>query len=515
MQRFILPPVPDTLDELCEAYTDATGSYAWRLADRMLQAFPNAPLSAVAPHHAISFLRLRATILDALGDVSACRAIFKFAATQAAGAGDIVSQAAALAQLHVDRSFRLDDDTEHGSPFVGAIRQDLRDIVDLLLDNPTAMAQNPDLTTATLAHLVHGFALIGANADGRETLDQARVICPEKESLKARLDLADAVLLACSGQIDEALEFGELILGRDSEDPLALQVEVREFLGTWYRAIGRHVDAANHLRIVTDLCRDYDLPYMAVVAAMEQISSLVELNKPEIVVDLASWALDVAHDIGINNEVVRTLDIVLVQGLAGLGRHIQAVNCAEIAGTRAREHGDVDTAIVLYEMGAKSARISGDQARAANLYGFCAELTGGEISLQARFLRKESAAILATVGLKPPREKLPEEPCAVPPATDIPAAKLEAETLKHLEMAPDANSIEVRTALSLAKDLMDEALSLLMSTPEGERSLAAQELAKWNELRTWMAGVEDGTQPSVMSDESTLLSSDLPQEDDA
>lgn len=102
-----------------------------------------------------------------------------------------------------------------------------------------------------------------------------------------------------------------------------------------------------------------------------------------------------------------------------------------------------------------------------------------------------------------------------PPATDTPAAKLEAETLKHLEMAPDANSIEVRTALSLAKDLMDEALSLLMSTPEGERSLAAPELAKWNELRTWMAGVEYGTQPSVMSDESTQLSSDLPQEDDA
>ena len=491
MQRFDLPPVPDSLDELCEAYTDATGSYAWRLADRMLRAFPNTPLSAVAPHHSISFLRLRATILDALGDVSACRAIFKFAATQAAGTGDIVSQAAALAQLHVDRSFRLDEDTEHGSPFVGAIRQDLRDIVDLLLDNPATMAQNPDLATATLAHLVHGFALIGANADGREVLNQARIICPEKESLKASLDLADAVLLACSGQIDEALEFGELVLGRDSEDPLALQVEVREFLGTWYRAIGRHVDAANHLAIVTDLCRDYDLPYMAVVAAMEQISSLVELDKPEIVVDLASWALDVAHDIGINNEVVRTLDIVLVQSLASLDRHVQAVNCAEISGTRAREHGDVDTAIMLYEMGAKSARISGDQARAANLYGFCAELAGGEISAQARFLRKESAAILATVGLKPPRENPLEQSDTSSFATATPPVRQYSETLNSLETAPSVSSIEARTALSLAKDLLDEALSLLMSTPEAKRDLAAKELAKWNELRAWMAELEE------------------------
>ena len=213
--------------------------------------------------------------------------------------------------------------------------------------------------------------------------------------------------------------------------------------------------------------------------------------------------------------MVRTLDIVLVQSLASLGRHIQAVNCAEIAGTRAREHGDVDTAILLYEMGAKSARISGDQARAANLYGFCAELAGGEISLQARFLRKESAAILATVGLKPPREEPSEEPCAVPHTADDPEAKQEAETLKHLEMAPDVNSIEARTALSLAKDLMDQALSLLMSTPEGERGLAAQELAKWNELRTWMAEVEDSAQPSATSDENTQLPSDLPQEDDA
>ena len=53
-----------------------------------------------------------------------------------------------------------------------------------------------------------------------------------------------------------------------------------------------------------------------------------------------------------------------------------------------------------------------------------------------------------------------------------------------------------------------------MSTPEGERSLAAQELAKWNELRTWMAEVEDNAQPSATSDESTPPS-DLPQKDDA
>ena len=92
---------------------------------------------------------------------------------------------------------------------------------------------------------------------------------------------------------------------------------------------------------------------------------------------------------------------------------------------------------------------------------------------------------------------------------------MDAETLKHLETAPNINSIEARTALSLAKDLMDEALSLLMSTPKGERGLAAPELAKWNELRAWMAEVEEGAQQSVASDESAQLPPDLPREDEA
>lgn len=496
MQSFSLPPVPETLDELCAAYTNATGSYALRLADRMLKDYPTAALSAVEPRYSISFLRLRATILEALGEVSACRAIYKFAATQAGGVGDVVSQAAALAQIHVDRAFRLDDDTEHGAPDTGSIRSELLEIVELLLSNPTAMTQNPDLATATLAHICHGLGMIGAVDDGRETLDQARVICPEKESLKATLDLADAALLACSGKIEEALEFGEIILGRDSEDPLALQIEVREFLGTWYRAIDRHVDAANHLRIVTDLCRDYDLSYKSVVAAMEQISSLVVLGKVQIAVDLASWALDVAHDIGINNEVVRTLDILLVNSLSELGRHAQAVNCAEIAGTRAREHGDVDTAIVLYELGAGSARACGDQVRAANLYSFCAELAVGGTYVQARYLRKEAEAILATVGLQPPTDQaadrtmeLPEEPglTGVTEPQTVPAAPNQSE---DPELAPRIHAIEVRTALSLAVDLLDNALSLLMTTPAQDRDLAATELASWNALRAWIAQME-------------------------
>lgn len=483
-QRITLPPLPQTLDELCEAYATATGSFAWRLADRMLRFFPNAPLSAVKPANSIAFLRLRATLLDTLGDVNACRAIYKFAATQAAGMGDVVSQAAALAQLHVDRSFRLDDDTEHGSPFVGSIRDDLRDIVGLLESHPTALSQNPDLATATLVHLTHGFALIGANDDGRETLAQARIICPDKESLRASLDLADAVLLACNGEIDEALEFGELILGRDSEDPLALQVEVRQFLGTWYRAVGRHADAANHLRIVTDLCRDYELPYLAVVSAMEQVSSLVELGKSEIVVDLASWALDQAHEIGVNNEVVRTLDIVLVETLSSLDKHLQALNCAEIAGTRAREHGDVASAILLYEMGAKAARKVGDQARAANLYGFCAELSVGSVAIQARFLRKEAEAVIETVGLQPPQALVePDSP------GDETTATLEEAFYPTPAKPTDLSAIEVRTALSLAEDLLNKALALLVSTPEGDRDRGAAELARWNTLREWLSGL--------------------------
>lgn len=471
MPRFKLPSLPENLDDLCAAYDHATGSYAWRLADRMLRFFRDAPLSAVEPRHATSFLRLRATVLNSLGDVSACRAIFKFAATQASGSGDIVAQAAALAELHVDRSLRLDDDTEHGSPFIGAIRDDLLDIVKLLEQNPDAMAENPDLATATLAHLTHGFALIGAIDDGRAVLDQAHVICPDKQSLKASLDLADAVLLACSGEIEEACEFGELILGRESEDPLALQVEVRQFLGTWYRALDRHEEAAAHLKVVTELCQDHGLTYLSVVGAMQQISSLVELNQSEAVIELASWALDEAAEIGINNEVVRTLDVVLVQSLSALDRHLQALNCAEIAGTRSREHGDVSTALTLYEMGAKSARLIDDPVRAANLYGFCAELSGGMATIQARFLRKEAEAVLATVGIQ--------------------AGKTQVDTA----------SIETRTALSLTTDLMDEALTLLMSTPAEQRELGAQELSKWNALRAWISSVS--TQPNATTSEES------------
>lgn len=464
MSPYALVPLPTDLESLCEIYPQSAGSTALRINALMLKYHAQATLADVSPAHGGTFLRLRATILDTLGEVSACRAIYQFAAQQAAGVGDRVGQAAALAQLHVDRSFRLDGDGKHGSPLAGDIRLELLQIFQLLTPLEDIAPADQYLASRTLVHLVHGLALLGAVDDAQEVWRQASMLAvPLAESapygdLHTDLALAEAEILCCRGLIDQALENVEVLLGYESADPLGLQIEARQFLATWYRVIEEHHSAWAHLEIATELAYDCGMEPLAVTLAMEQVSSLVALQEDEKTIEVASRALDQAVDLGIYNDVVRTLGLVLVRTLQEAGKAENALLCAEMAGDLARNHADVATAVELYQAGAQAATALGDSVHAAGLYGSCAALATGHATLKAGFLRRQAEEILAVYGLKINLQ---------PSATQ----------LRH----PD-----FQAAVGAAYEVLQEALSLLISVPSEEKPNAAVELAQWNQTMTWV-----------------------------
>ncbi|MDO5672007.1 MAG: hypothetical protein Q4G30_04010 [Actinomycetaceae bacterium] len=457
MTDYLVHPLPEDLEGLCRAYSKATGSHAMRLASLMLRKYRHATLSDVSPENAQSFLRLRATVLDTLGDLAACRAIYHFTATMANAEGDVLGNAGALAQLHVDRSFRLDGDSEHGSPSMWEIRKVLIDIAGLV---KIGEEHDAALATQTLLHLVHGLALIGATNDALEIVKQAESIAPKDSSLDALTALAKAEILSCTGHIDQALEQAEFILGIDSPDPLGLQIQVRQFLGTWYRAIGNHSAAATHLRVATQLCFQYGMEAKGVTCALELVSSLLPLGEEEELVDIAATALDVATELDINSEVVHALNVALIRTLYALERYSLAIQTATIAGDRACSYADPRSAVEIYDLGAQGAIALSDYSLAAGLYATCSALSTGESS-KARFLRLEARMLLSAEGI------------------------YEQPNTQDGNQEQDEGARQIN-ALRAADALLDEALTLLISTPVEDKAQAAVELAHWNHDTAWI-----------------------------
>lgn len=457
MNRYSLPPLPSDLDGLCVAYLEAAGSYSLRIRNEMLKKYRFATLGDVQATNATAFLLLRATVLQDRGEVSACRAIYQFAAKAAHGQGDLVAEAAALAQLHVDRALVLDGDTEHGSPLPGDIRLDLLTVGNMLTTRSLSPNERP-LACRTLTHLMHGLALLGASDDAQALRDLSQELAGEDASLQAEIELAQAQVLATQGHIDQALEVAEVNMGRPVADPLGLEVISRQFLGTWYQAIGRSQLAAQNLRAAATACFSYEMEALGITIAMELVSVLLGEGQEEQAGRIAAGALDQAASFDLNNEVVRALDRVLIEFLFHCSSFGDAIECAISAGARARAQADIPGALAAYEMAAQCAQKLGRGGEAAQFYATCAALSSAQICQKAAFLRMQAEQVLTVV-----------------------AIKVGQELDQHERSDP-----EVSFALDLAQELLFQARDLLVSTPNEEKSQAAAELAAWNRMMTWL-----------------------------